>query len=31
VVTASADVAPGSRVDIRVAAGAFGARVEDVQ
>jgi exodeoxyribonuclease VII large subunit len=31
VVTASADVAPGSRVDIRVAEGAFGARVEDVE
>ena len=30
VVTASADVAPGVRVDVRVADGAFGARVEDV-
>jgi exonuclease VII large subunit len=30
VVTASADVAPGVRVDIRVADGAFGARVEDI-
>jgi exodeoxyribonuclease VII large subunit len=30
VVTARADVAPGTRVDIRVADGAFGARVEDV-
>jgi exodeoxyribonuclease VII large subunit len=30
VVTASAEVAPGTRVDIRVAEGAFGARVEDV-
>jgi exodeoxyribonuclease VII large subunit len=31
VVTARADVAPGTRVDIRVADGAFGARVEDVE
>ena len=31
VVTASADVAPGVRVDVRVAEGAFGARVEDVE
>jgi exodeoxyribonuclease VII large subunit len=30
VVTASAEVSPGTRVDIRVAEGAFGARVEDV-
>jgi exodeoxyribonuclease VII large subunit len=30
VVTASADVAPGARVDVRVATGSFGARVEDV-
>jgi exodeoxyribonuclease VII large subunit len=30
VVTASADVAPGTRVDVRVASGSFGARVEDV-
>jgi exodeoxyribonuclease VII large subunit len=30
VVTARADVAPGTRVDICVADGAFGARVEDV-
>ena len=30
-VTASADVAPGRRVDVRVAEGAFGARVEDVE
>jgi exonuclease VII large subunit len=30
VVTASAEVTPGTRVDIRVADGAFGARVEDV-
>jgi exodeoxyribonuclease VII large subunit len=31
VVTASADVAPGMHVDVRVADGAFGARVEDVE
>ena len=31
VVTASADVTPGVRVDVRVAQGAFGARVEDVE
>ena len=31
VVTASTEVAPGIRVDIRVAEGAFGARVEDVE
>jgi exodeoxyribonuclease VII large subunit len=31
VVTASADVAAGTRVDIRVAEGAFGARVEDIE
>jgi exodeoxyribonuclease VII large subunit len=31
VVTASADVAAGMRVDIRVADGAFGALVEDVE
>jgi exodeoxyribonuclease VII large subunit len=31
VVTTSADVPPGTRVDVRVADGAFGARVEDVQ
>ena len=31
VVTASADVAPGMRVHVRVADGAFGARVEDVE
>jgi exonuclease VII large subunit len=31
VVTASADVAPGVRVDVLVADGAFGARVEDVE
>jgi exodeoxyribonuclease VII large subunit len=30
VVTASTDVAPGVRVDVRVAEGSFGARVEDV-
>ena len=30
VVTASADVAPGMQVDVRVADGSFGARVEDV-
>jgi exodeoxyribonuclease VII large subunit len=30
VVTSTADVAPGVRVDVRVAQGAFGARVEDV-
>lgn len=29
-VTSSADVAPGGRVDVTLAAGAFGARVEDV-
>jgi exodeoxyribonuclease VII large subunit len=31
VVTARADVAPGMRVDVRVADGAFGARVEDAE
>jgi exodeoxyribonuclease VII large subunit len=31
VVTASADVTPGTRIDVRVAEGAFGARVEDVE
>ena len=31
VVTASSDVTPGVRVDVRVAQGAFGARVEDVE
>ena len=31
IVTASADVTPGDRVDVRVADGAFGARVEDVE
>jgi exodeoxyribonuclease VII large subunit len=31
VVTARADVAPGMRVDVRIADGAFGARVEDVE
>jgi exodeoxyribonuclease VII large subunit len=31
VVTASADVAPGTHVQVRVADGAFGARVEDVE
>jgi len=31
VVTASADVAPGARIDVRVAEGAFGARVEEVE
>jgi exodeoxyribonuclease VII large subunit len=31
VVTASGDVAPGTRIDVRVAEGAFGARVEDVE
>ena len=31
IVTASAHVAPGVRVDVRVAEGAFGARVEDVE
>jgi exonuclease VII large subunit len=30
VVTSSSDVTPGVRVDVRVAQGAFGARVEDV-
>jgi hypothetical protein len=29
-VTSSADVTPGIRVDVRVAQGTFGARVEDV-
>jgi exonuclease VII large subunit len=29
-VTESADVRPGSRVDVRLAHGSFGARVEDV-
>ena len=31
IVTTSADVAPGVRVDVRVAEGAFGARVEDIE
>ena len=31
VVTSSADVVPGSRVEVELAAGAFGARVEDVR
>jgi exodeoxyribonuclease VII large subunit len=31
VVTSSAAVAPGVRVDVRLAEGAFGARVEDVE
>jgi exodeoxyribonuclease VII large subunit len=31
VVTAASELAPGARVDVRVAEGAFGARVEDVQ
>jgi len=31
VVLASVDVAPGTRVDVRVAEGSFGARVEDVE
>ena len=30
VVTSSADVTPGVRVDVRVAQGTFGARVEDI-
>jgi len=30
-VTASADLTPGARVDVRLASGAFGARVEDVE
>jgi exodeoxyribonuclease VII large subunit len=30
-VTASADISPGSRVDVRLATGSFGARVEDVE
>jgi exodeoxyribonuclease VII large subunit len=30
-VTASADVSPGSRVDVRLATGSFGARVEEVE
>jgi exodeoxyribonuclease VII large subunit len=30
-VTASADVSPGARVDVRLASGAFGARVEDIE
>jgi exodeoxyribonuclease VII large subunit len=30
IVTASADLSPGERVDVRLADGAFGARVEDV-
>ncbi len=31
IVASAADVAPGSRVDVELAAGAFGARVEDVR
>jgi exodeoxyribonuclease VII large subunit len=31
VVASAADVAPGTRVDVQLAEGAFGARVEDVQ
>jgi exonuclease VII large subunit len=31
VVTSSSDVRSGVRVDVRVAQGAFGARVEDVE
>jgi exodeoxyribonuclease VII large subunit len=31
VVTASADIKPGARVDVRVAQGAFAARVEEIE
>jgi hypothetical protein len=30
-VTSAASVTPGERVDVRLAAGSFGARVEDVE